>query len=415
MPARVALMAMPDALSDAADGLGRRPQTQDVFFQRGPGRRVDTQAQALHAAMLARECHAPHAKVISTGIAPSPLELHLRRTADMPGPGAYQPKLDSVVARVRSVSLKTLPPTPFSAAAAGRARRPGPGSYDAPATAIDAHTGALFTRSRRNDLLREVTGPGPGAYDDARSLDSRGGKMCPVPSADVFKQRRGSDRPTPGPDHYAWVRPSTTGGRIVSQADRESSESRERRLRTKDPGPGHYGGHAAASRAGPKMSNARRPSAIDLVVARASQIPGPASYVVPPLPRAPAAVKYEQPRGFREERPSPGPGEYDAPALSGDSAMSMSGLHPSASYIAVTEARARLTPGPGAYHFAADAGPAGTTFSVAPRGGPVASQGRRPGSGAADAHAPQADFASPQTDDGRGRQRAQTDKDPSRA
>lgn len=354
-PAVVKMVAMPDAFEDSSKPSTTAPRSPaNLLFPRAEPYRPPKAAQDAHINLLTYTREPPTRPFMSTGLAPTELDRHIRKAALLPGPGAYHPRLDAVAQRIRHVNIKETKSTSSPLLALARRKFPGPGAYEV-AGDISRAAGVRFTRDLRSALGAREKTPGPGAYSVTRPSTS-GGRMGPVPvPCDPLKRRQfADDGVAPGPDHYEPRRPKTAGGKIVSGSSRESAFDVAMRLRGEEPGPGHYDyGLAAAalerSDLGVTMSRAAPPSDLERTMARAALEPGPGAYRLPVSDRSPVAVKYKGPKGKHFDYYVPGPGDYDPSRIHVDPSAFFGSVTTADSYMALAEQKGLRTPGPGAY------------------------------------------------------------------
>lgn len=87
---------------------------------------------------------------------------------DIPGPGKYNPNIDYVLKRTSKRYLNNL----YSVTFRGRIEYPiggrdipGPGQYELQSTLINSGNKGTIGRSIRHNEIRDIIGPGPGAYN----------------------------------------------------------------------------------------------------------------------------------------------------------------------------------------------------------------------------------------------------------
>ena len=128
-PAVVKMVAMPDAFEDSSKPPTTAPRSPaNLLFPRAEPYRPPKAAQDAHINLLTYTREPPTRPFMSTGLAPTELDRHIRKAALLPGPGAYHPRLDAVAQRIRHVNIKETKSTSSPLLALARRKFPGPGA-----------------------------------------------------------------------------------------------------------------------------------------------------------------------------------------------------------------------------------------------------------------------------------------------
>jgi len=275
------------------------------------------------------------------------------RKVEVPGPGTYNsPGKISTNAPRYGFSAKT--------AVDFKDFTPGPGAYDAAGSRgfdVKAPSYSFRIKSAHPGQNR-VTAPGPGAYDQTSKVGNQKAPSYRIGSSkrdDIV--RSGS---TPGPGTYQ-TRPSTAadGPRYgFGSSERDASTGNGRTA----PGPGAYTYKGSFDQGGKGHSLVpRRP---DSAIFGASRSPGPGAYnpsasvKAAPAYRIGSAVR--DTRDTKERASTPGPGNYNISYIKGNQNVRIGTSTRKAIY------EERNTPGPGAYTHGSKVGE-GPKFIMNPR------------------------------------------------
>jgi hypothetical protein len=246
-----------------------------------------------------------------------------KKGKDVPGPGAYQPRLYTTQNAAVFGSGGRLPKSDDK-------QTPAPGSYEIPSM---LHEGPQYSMKGRTQPAQRLDSPGPGQYNyENTAIRDRSPtyKMGSSKRSDGFDKLK---QDIPGPGSYQDMRPSSAGPKWGF-----GTEDKSRSKQESMPGPGAYELPTTLNKISYSMSGRHSQP-------RQSIEPAPGSYDPRPIEQTPAysfgnSGRYD----FTKGKDNPAPGTYDPKPSRPSSAAPVFGSEQRRPMSA-----SQAIPGPGSY------------------------------------------------------------------